>query len=851
MIDRFDRFDRGKIEPSVAIAIKNPTRVEGQPPPSFRSRKALDDARATLASVRPSVRPSVMSKREKFFEAIRKQKTDTVRWSLGAGGQSPSVRDEDGNTAIMICAAGNLHKALRMLLDHCRRSREREQMDLRDGEGDGRTALMMAAHNGHREACQELLDAGCNFKLKCERGKTAADYARAKGHAELAARIDRGGESEEEDTDEDDANEHDPDAPEGETSTQRSKRKKRELEAKERRGAGGKELEAAKTDAATKKDADANEAAEAAEAAVASRPKPTWPDVEKAIAGNLKELALDARSATGGLGTILPAGVAVDPALWHATSVNTLKISLGAALTTLPSEISRLSGLMTLILSDNALTSLPESIGELKRLKVLEAERNALTSVPSSLSDCACLEILRLGHNKLTSVKALAACNELVTLVLDDNELTTLDDLDVASKSRLVTLSAKKNAIERVPGNLGKCALLAELCLGDNAIENLPKSLGELKEKKVRALEFEGNPLRDPKIKKMMGKSANLVKELLTYVRKNGVEDGDGGGGGGRGGGGKKGKKGKNQAKREDSSDEDEDEDEAKRPAPEPEPAKPPPEKPPAAAAGGGGGDDDDSASEDEEELRERMSRMPKKERAKMERKIAEKKAEKAAKMAAKKREAADAAAAAQRAAAVDANALDADADDSEIDSDDEEALLARKQRLRAAAQGGGAYTLTPEQRAAAEKAEAARMAEAQAKKDAEEAAARRVLEEKEAEEKFAAMRLKEAAAGEVITWVFEKGSILRKPGGIPFKPGKKPGEPPTIQVVIPAMIVGRIIGKQGSTIRGIEERSKAKVSISEGKGGPGMSTLVVVGDDRASESVRMMVNNAIGGGKR
>jgi hypothetical protein len=29
------------------------------------------------------------------------------------------------------------------------------------------------------------------------------------------------------------------------------------------------------------------------------------------------------------------------------------------------------------------------------------------------------------------------------------------------------------------------------------------------------------------------------------------------------------------------------------------------------------------------------------------------------------------------------------------------------------------------------------------------------------------------------------------------------------------------------------------------------MSTLSVIGDDRAAESVRMMVNNAIGGGKR
>ena len=45
--------------------------------------------------------------------------------------------------------------------------------------------------------------------------------------------------------------------------------------------------------------------------------------------------------------------------------------------------------------------------------------------------------------------------------------------------------------------------------------------------------------------------------------------------------------------------------------------------------------------------------------------------------------------------------------------------------------------------------------------------------------------------------------------------------------------------------------RSKAKVSVAEGKGGPGMATLVVVGDERAGESVRMMANNALGGGKR
>lgn len=121
-------------------------------------------------------------------------------------------------------------------------------------------------------------------------------------------------------------------------------------------------------------------------------------------------------------------------------------------------------------------------------------------------------------------------------------------------------------------------------------------------------------------------------------------------------------------------------------------------------------------------------------------------------------------------------------------------------------------------------------------------------MEEKEAEEQFAAMRLKEASSGEVMTWLYEKGQIFRKAGGIPFKAGKKPGDHPTIFCAIPQMIVGRVIGKGGATIRSIEERSKAKVRMEEGKGGPGMATLVVVGDDRASESVRMMVNNAIGG---
>ena len=826
-------------------------------PPRRRLPRASRTFRTHVALASSLVRQQMSNKggnkREKFLESCRKQKLDTVRWSLGVGGQSPSVRDDDGYTAIMIAAAGNLHKVLRMLVDHTRKTREKEQMDLRDGAGDGRTALMMAAAHGHAESCQELLDAGCNFKLQCDRGKTAADYAQKAGHAALALRINRGGEDTEEDTDDEDtaggAVEHEPDAPEGETATQRSKRRKKEMELRERRGAIDEHA------ANEEKRLAAIDDAEAATAMLKrERPNPVWIEVGKAIDTESKELTLT----LDGLDDLdlVPMETEIDPATWWAVSVNSLKIELGVRVTRIPAEITRLSGLRTLILSNNALTVLPESIGELTQLKVLEVEDNQLTKLPESLGDLKNLENLRLANNALSneSIGVLAGCNTLVTLVIDGNPgITSVDGLQFERKERLVTLSAKRCSITTVPTALGKCALLAEVFFTDNAIKNLPKELGELKEKKVRALEFEGNPLADNKIKKMIGKSAILVKELLVYVRKNGVSESAGDAGGKNKPGGK-GKKGKKQALSVSDASEEEVEEEAEAEAvevKEPEEAqavKTVEEKPVEPAAG------DDSDSEDEDELRERMRKMSKKERAKAERKLVEQKAVRAAKKAAEKRVQNDATADVRRARLTSAEDLD-DEQYGDIDSDDEEALLERKQALRkakdAVAASGGAYTLTPEQRSAAEKVESERVQKALAEKAEAEAEENAKRAARDAEELFAKMKLAEAADGVVMSWLYEKGQIQRKPGGIPFKPGKSKGDHPTILCVIPAMIVGRIIGKAGATIREIETRSKAKVSIQEGKGGAGMSTLTVVGDDRAAESVRMMVNNAVGGGKR
>ena len=214
---------------------------------------------------------------------------------------------------------------------------------------------------------------------------------------------------------------------------------------------------------------------------------------------------------------------------------------------------------------------------------------------------------MRVSNNKIKSLASLDGVNTLVTLVADNNKLTTLDDFTVEAKERLVTLSARMNQITDAPAEIHQCSLLSEIFLKNNKIEDVLGEWGELKEKKVRSIELDNNPIADPKIKKMMGKSANFVKELLTYLRKNGKKSAS--------------KKKKKPAKAASSDDEDE---------PEPEPAAP--EKKSLAPAPA------DDESETEEELEARMAKMNKKEREKFKRKLAEERQAKAAKEAAEKR---------------------------------------------------------------------------------------------------------------------------------------------------------------------------------------------------------------------
>lgn len=481
-----------------------------------------------------------------------------------------------------LAAASNKVKSLIFLLDTCKRQRMNEQMDLVDGQGERRTAMMMAAANGFTDCVQELLDAGANRMLKCSNNLTAEQYASKRGHKELAALIARGGEPES-DSEEDEDNGLE------ETSGERRRRIKLERQAKE---AGRTHLVKKAEEGQEKEEEEEEEETEAPvkEADLAAK----WEEVAQAKQSGSKELIVERTDAAQ--------EAEVDPALWQCSGVNMLRLRV-RALATLPEDLGRLSNLVTLIVSDNAFVALPDALGQLSALKNLEANGNRIKALPEGISKLANLEVLQMAGNQLSSAAPLAPLANLVSVGLDGNKLATLDELDLANKPRLQILSARSNGLEAIPTGLGECQALTSLFLSGNEIEELPVEMGGLKEKKMREIELQENPLNDPKIKKMIGKSANLVKELLTYVRKNGFK-GDKGG--------KKGK-GKNGKKKAESEAEEEEEEEDQ---PEEENPVPAPSEQEAAATGG--------ASETNAEVLEEvdLSKLSKKARQKAQRKM-------------------------------------------------------------------------------------------------------------------------------------------------------------------------------------------------------------------------------------
>eukprot|EP00164_Ancoracysta_twista_P000755 GFYU01000993.1.p1 GENE.GFYU01000993.1~~GFYU01000993.1.p1 ORF type:complete len:490 (-),score=186.76 GFYU01000993.1:184-1611(-) len=438
-------------------------------------------------------------KRAQYFNAIKNQKLDTIRWSLTKGGIELRQRDEDSLTAIMIASATNKTRALEQLLYYLARN-DKDTVNLQDDEG--RTALMYAAKNGHLDCIRLLVEKHAQVNMKDESGRTARSMAQKAGHKHVVDWFDHGdpesseGEEEEEEGDGE------------ETSTQRNKRKKKELQEKEARGKAEKKE--------VVEDAEAKEIAEkVSQITFDEKAKPTWPEVEKVLAQNFRDVTLLKDEAD-----VVPSHV-VDPALWLCNSLITLKLQVPqGSLDCLPPQVGRLIHLEKLILSHNGFKSLPEEIGLLVNLKFFELENNQVTALPASMAKCVKLEALNLAGNQLTSLEPLSTQTNLVTVMVDRNKLTSLEPLPIDKLERLHTLSASHNEITDLPEDIGSLQMLQSINMSDNKITEIIPQFGQLKEKKLQAMSFDNNPISDKKVVRLLEKGRQPIKDLLTHLRK-------------------------------------------------------------------------------------------------------------------------------------------------------------------------------------------------------------------------------------------------------------------------------------------------------------------------------------------
>lgn len=496
-------------------------------------------------------------KQEAFFKAIETEKVDTVRWSLNAGGLTCLASDDSGRTALMVASVMGKDKSLDVMLSQIRRMRDRddrsEVLDATDEEG--RTALMMAASSGRVECVKMLKDAGARLDLRDEQGYTARVWADWAGKQACVDVLD--GKVLEEEEDGPDSAAESEGGFEGETSTQRSKRKK-----KEKAGVG---LSCSAMRAARAKgDGEgAEEPAPDASPVPVDASEPVLPEIVEALAasaqeqkesGHVKELTITlvckAERQVAGL-----VDGQMDPALWRCgPGVRHLEIrwrpGLGAGAL---DSISALRRILHLIVQDSSLPALPEALGDLKELRQLDFDGNSVKAFPKSIGRLsASLESISAARNQLTgsSLAALAPLEKLVTLKLDNNKISDIEDLAIAKKPHLVMLSVARNELVELPEEgWGDLAMLQHLNVSANKLKELPCEMGAMKEKKLTELLLDDNPWKDGKIRSMIENSAVLSNTVLVYLRKMKPK-------GKKGGAKAKGKK-----KKAESSDEDSDED--------------------------------------------------------------------------------------------------------------------------------------------------------------------------------------------------------------------------------------------------------------------------------------------------
>jgi len=278
-----------------------------------------------------------------------------------------------------------------------------------------------------------------------------------------------------------------------------------------------------------------------------------WDEVEKAKKENRRELVLSGKPLEKKLRA---SNGVIDPAVFALASLNFLDLSSsGGGVQSIPAEVGNLVNLTSLIMNNNAIEAIPGGgVGKLVKLKVLDLSSNLIAAVPAEVAQLPALTTLNLSMNQLTALPALEGTPQLARIDVAKNKIEDLSFICSCAPALalLAEVNASGNAIEAVPKEIGELASLKKLDLSKNALKSVPGELADCV--KMKELVLSENPFSDNRLKKMVDQKG--TKSIMDYVRQNCSKE-SGGGGGKSGGKGKKGKKGKKGSVSKDEEEDD------------------------------------------------------------------------------------------------------------------------------------------------------------------------------------------------------------------------------------------------------------------------------------------------------
>jgi Leucine-rich repeat (LRR) protein len=220
------------------------------------------------------------------------------------------------------------------------------------------------------------------------------------------------------------------------------------------------------------------------------------------------------------------------------TKLQTLNLGSNK-ITKLPTSVSGLTNLKTVDLSYNQLTALPTAAKKWTKVTSLDLSNNAMTQIPTgSLPYMKALTSLDLSNNKIanatsatqTKLNSLKTLTKLTKLDLSGNKITSFPTTAIGAMTKLTELYLQDNALTSIPSTIGKLTALTTLNAADNKITSLSSSITKCT--KLKVLNLANNKLSSmpnlSSLKKLKCTSTNYYalnlcgnKLTQTVIRKN------------------------------------------------------------------------------------------------------------------------------------------------------------------------------------------------------------------------------------------------------------------------------------------------------------------------------------------